>query len=243
MTHLSDEDLLALADGELDPDETARARAHVDRCPACAARSRRFDRVSADLQATYAGQAARRESIRMVVAFAITVSCAVWLSSTDSSMFASVSAEGMHTTPLPVRYLTPGAVYPRTAADICTSPETRDEVAVPALVRRVVLRNYGVRDALDHEYELDYLITPELGGAADPRNLWPEWYASPVWNAHVKDELEDLLRRLVCDGRVTLAQAQRDMASNWIEAYKRYFHTDRPRGLPAGMRRPVPLLE
>jgi len=38
-------------------------------------------------------------------------------------------------------------------------------------------------------YEVDYLITPELGGATDIRNLWP--YGDTVWNAHVKDQLED----------------------------------------------------
>ena len=54
------------------------------------------------------------------------------------------------------------------------------------------------------EYELDYLITPELGGVGDARNLWPQRYDSDVWNARVKDDLERLLPRLVCDGAVDL---------------------------------------
>jgi hypothetical protein len=49
-----------------------------------------------------------------------------------------------------------------------------------------------------------------------------------VWNARVKDELEGLLPRLVCAGTLPLATAQRDMATDWIAAYKKYFHTDRP---------------
>jgi hypothetical protein len=80
----------------------------------------------------------------------------------------------------------------------------------------------------EHEYELDYLITPELGGVADQRNLWPERYASGVWNARVKDDLEELLPQLVCDGTLALATAQRDIANDWIAAYKKYFRTDRP---------------
>ncbi|HUK34625.1 MAG TPA: hypothetical protein VLV86_11970 [Vicinamibacterales bacterium] len=243
MTHLSDEDLLAFADGELEEDGLTRAGAHLAQCPACAERLRRFDRLSADLESTFGSQALRRKSIRTLVAVAATVACVVWLGSGGSAMFTNVSAEAIYRAPLPVRHLTPGAVYPRTAADICASPEPHDEVAVPALVRDVVLRNYGVHDASGREYELDYLITPQLGGAVDPQNLWPESYASPTWNALVKDELEDLLRRLVCDGSVSLAQAQRDMATNWISAYKRYFHTDRPRGLPWGLRPPVPALD
>ena len=77
-------------------------------------------------------------------------------------------------------------------------------------------------------YELDALITPELGGSTDAANLWPQRYHSPVWNARVKDELERLLPEMVCDGRVTLAEAQRAIASDWIAAYKHYFKTDAP---------------
>jgi hypothetical protein len=78
------------------------------------------------------------------------------------------------------------------------------------------------------QYELDYLITPELGGAADRQNLWPERYGSRVWNARVKDELERLLPEMVCAGRLDLATAQRDIAVDWIAAYKKYFHASAP---------------
>ena len=47
---------------------------------------------------------------------------------------------------------------------------------------------------------MDYLITPALGGADDIHNLWPESSSATVWNAQVKDALEDHLRNLVCDG-------------------------------------------
>jgi hypothetical protein len=33
---------------------------------------------------------------------------------------------------------------------------------------------------------------------------------------------------MVCAGEVDLATAQRDIATDWIAAYKKYFHTDRP---------------
>ncbi len=74
---------------------------------------------------------------------------------------------------------------------------------------------------------MDYLITPELGGANSIRNLWPEPY-SIVWNARVKDELEDRLHDLVCEGKLDLTTAQREISTDWIAAYKKYFHTDRP---------------
>jgi hypothetical protein len=44
----------------------------------------------------------------------------------------------------------------------------------------------------------------------------------------VKDALENRLREMVCDGSLDLAEAQREIAGNWIAAYKKYFQTDRP---------------
>jgi hypothetical protein len=44
----------------------------------------------------------------------------------------------------------------------------------------------------------------------------------------VKDALEDRLHSMVCEGKLDLRTAQRDIATDWIAAYKKYFHTDRP---------------
>jgi hypothetical protein len=60
------------------------------------------------------------------------------------------------------------------------------------------------------------------------RNLWPEPYGSTDWNAHVKDELENRLHTMVCGGQIDLATAQKEIATDWIAAYKRYFHTEEP---------------
>jgi hypothetical protein len=44
----------------------------------------------------------------------------------------------------------------------------------------------------------------------------------------VKDELERLLPQLVCSHQLDLATAQREMATDWIAAYKKYFNTNVP---------------
>lgn len=44
----------------------------------------------------------------------------------------------------------------------------------------------------------------------------------------MKDALEDRLREMVCDGSLDLMEAQREIATNWIAAYKKYFRTDTP---------------
>ncbi len=99
---------------------------------------------------------------------------------------------------------------------------------VPVALQRRVFDEYGIPGADPRAYEVDYLVTPALGGADDIRNLWPHSYSSTVWNAHVKDALEDRLRDMVCAGTLDLSAAQQEIATNWIAAYKKYFHTDEP---------------
>jgi hypothetical protein len=140
---------------------------------------------------------------------------------------SEVYAEG----PLEPRpILTPGAVRTVNAAEVCSASvqEDRNALTIPASMRDEVFREYGMSAAKPQFFEVDFLITPELGGSNDIKNLWPEPYRAPVWNAHVKDQLEDFLRDKVCKGEMDLSTAQREIAADWIVAYKKYFHTDKP---------------
>ncbi len=127
----------------------------------------------------------------------------------------------------PVRAMTPGKVASVGVDSLCVG-SLPARSPIPPATRAVVLRQYQMEHVAAHEYELDYLVTPELGGVADPQNLWPERYVSGVWNARVKDDLERLLPQLVCQGTIDLVTAQHDMADDWIAAYQKYFRTDRP---------------
>ena len=124
--------------------------------------------------------------------------------------------------------LTPGAVRKVTISEICSMPHEEVVGEVSASLRQEVLHEYGIANAHLGDYEIDYLIAPGLGGKEDIRNLWPESYTSQTWNAYVKDGLEERLHQLVCGGELDLPTAQRDIATDWIAAYKKYFHTDRP---------------
>jgi hypothetical protein len=124
---------------------------------------------------------------------------------------------------------TPGAVVAVTQREIC-SESMETSAAIPLAIKNKVLQLYGVPSNQGDAYEVDYLITPELGGATDVRNLWPEPYDHTVWNAHVKDRLEDRLHEMVCRGDIDLATAQRDISTDWIAAYRKYFHADVPVG-------------
>jgi hypothetical protein len=120
--------------------------------------------------------------------------------------------------------LTPGATSGIGVDELCAATPPPPP-PIPEQIRQRVIRDYGIERVPDDQYELDYLITPELGGATDPRNLWPQPYGAPQWNALVKDELERLLPALVCSGQVALRTAQHDIASDWIGAYQRYVTT------------------
>lgn len=128
---------------------------------------------------------------------------------------------------LPRRTLTPGSTRSVQLEELCGNQNIANDPPVNSSLEHAVLNEYGVPNSLKMDYELDYLITPSLGGADNIQNLWPQPY-STRWNARVKDQLESHLHQLVCQGQIQLTTAQNDMASDWIAAYKRYFKTDKP---------------
>jgi hypothetical protein len=143
---------------------------------------------------------------------------------------AAGPAMGQGALPDPIR--TPGVLNSAVTQEtidstICVRGWTRT-VRPPrqytSALKRQQIREFGYADRQMGDYEEDHLIPLGLGGSpSDPRNLWPEPRVSADgWNADLKDELEAVLPRLVCSGRVPLAEAQRAIAANWIDAYTRY---------------------
>ena len=123
---------------------------------------------------------------------------------------------------LPNRNLTPGAVRPTSLREVCAIAHEEVVKEVSPSQRQQVFQEYGIPAAQTNEYEVDYLITPGLGGDDDLRNLWPEPYNTADWNAHVKDALEERLHELVCTHQLELTVAQKAIATNWIAAYQEY---------------------
>jgi anti-sigma factor RsiW len=130
--------------------------------------------------------------------------------------------------PLPNPSLTPGVTKSVVMSGICSAPEEEVDVPVTGNLQERVFQEYGISGTSASDYEVDYLISPGLGGADNIRNLWPEPRFDVAWNSFVKDQLENYLHHEVCVGRVKLSVAQREISGNWIAAYKKYFHTDRP---------------
>ena len=245
-SHLSDHELLLAIDGELSRGRARRVQQHLARCGTCRARQQEIDQASADFarlhrrgldpQLPQAGET--RASLRAELAQAAALPPKGWTQGLALSAAACVLAmlaifvlgyrrPYSRVVSIPNPALTPGLAMPVSREQICRV-ETAKNRLVPVSLRRRVFEEYGIPNAEPPAYEVDYLITPALGGADDIRNLWPQSYSSTVWNAQVKDTLEDRLRDMVCEGKLDLATAQRDIANDWIAAYKKYFQADAP---------------
>lgn len=77
------------------------------------------------------------------------------------------------------------------------------------------IKDYGYTDTRTSSYEEDHLISLELGGSPDdPKNLWPENPPTP----NPKDSVENELHRRVCNGLITLKDAQIKISKDWRNA-------------------------
>ena len=77
---------------------------------------------------------------------------------------------------------------------------------------------YGITHHTAGQYEVDHLVSLELGGSNDISNLWPE-AASSKPGFHEKDKVENYLHDQVCSGALSLQQAQVEIATNWLAVY------------------------
>jgi len=134
---------------------------------------------------------------------------------------APAAAAGTADPILPDPALTPGAVLTIDAAAVCTPGYAKSVRQTSGRTKAKIYRSYGL-DRRQGHYEVDHLVSLQLGGADTEANLWPQSYDTQPWNASVKDRLENYLHREVCAGRMPLEEAQREIAGNWIDAYRTY---------------------
>ncbi|GAC1319146.1 MAG: hypothetical protein NVSMB12_18320 [Acidimicrobiales bacterium] len=127
---------------------------------------------------------------------------------------------------------TPGAVNPAVTpetigATICSRGWTatvRPPAAYTGSLKRAQLASgYSVgSDRNPADYEEDHLVPLEIGGHPTAEaNLWPQPRAG-IFGAGTKDKLENVVNHLVCDGRMSLADAQKLFMTDWIAAAKRF---------------------
>jgi len=148
------------------------------------------------------------------------------LTAIGSSGYASISPI------LPLASVTPGAVNPSVTqanihSTICLSGYTSTIRPSSSYTTNLKKQQLAGPYAFYHDdktadFEEDHLISLEIGGSpTSPKNLWPEPYAGPT-GARVKDQIENKLHDLVCQGKISLSAAQSAIASNWYQAYEEY---------------------
>jgi uncharacterized protein YceK len=120
---------------------------------------------------------------------------------------------------LPDSACTPGAIIATATKDaICQSGYAQSVRNVPTSEKNQVYSEYGIISHTPGQYEVDHLVSLELGGSNDIANLWPE-AASPKPGFHEKDKVENYLHDQVCSGAIALKQAQTEIATNWLAVY------------------------
>ena len=122
---------------------------------------------------------------------------------------------------LPDSACTPGAILSTGTKDaICKSGYASSVRNVPTSEKNQDYSEYGIAHHSAGQYEVDHLVSLELGGSNEISNLWPE-LASPTPGFHQKDQVENYLHDQVCSGNISLSEAQTEIATNWLDVYQR----------------------
>src|SRR5208337_2924967 len=111
--------------------------------------------------------------------------------------------------------LTPGAVLTTDASTICAPGYASGVRDVSTATKEQVYAEYGVSYPQPlGAYEVDHFIPLEIGGSNTLTNLWPE-PATPTPGFHQKDQFENFEHGQVCNGTISVAEAQSRMVSDW----------------------------
>ena len=117
--------------------------------------------------------------------------------------------------------LTPGAVISTDMAQVCRPGYAENHGRISSRLKAEIYQRYGIDKAAQH-HEIDRLIPLSLGGSDELGNLWPQSLKTKPWNAVAKNRLALRLHDMVCAGELPLAQAQKEIAEDWIAAYETY---------------------
>ena len=63
------------------------------------------------------------------------------------------------------------------------------------------------------------MCTMRRTGSSTSWNLWPQPWTGDA-KAHMKDAAESYFNREVCGGDLALAEAQREIATDWLAGYR-----------------------
>lgn len=140
---------------------------------------------------------------------------------------------------MPNPEITPGLTRPdATEESVCNGGSTKQFRNTTETMKQQVYAAYAVKPhtgvcedttrttkdgkQVTESCEIDHVVSLELGGADDKRNLFPQPYNPAVGlGAHDKDKVENFLHRAVCSGHsMSLKDAQHAIATDWVQVYR-----------------------
>lgn len=111
---------------------------------------------------------------------------------------------------------TPGAIFADASVqDICTPGWSKAHRDVSAETKKEAYVSYGIVSRPSGTWELDHFISLELGGSNDIANLVP----TPVKQHREKTLVDNFLHDKLCDGDITLKEAQSLISRHWVDIY------------------------
>lgn len=134
--------------------------------------------------------------------------------------------------PLPDPDCTPGATNPKVTQDtlattICRKGGYTSSIRPPSDItgreKAANAKSYGYTGSFTTG-EYDHLISLQLGGDPnDPRNLWVEPNDDKTATSpnNRKDSVEDKAHDAICSGRMSLAEVQQAIATDWVALGRR----------------------
>lgn len=123
--------------------------------------------------------------------------------------------------------LTPGAVAVTDLTAVCHSNKRipGQFMALNPLIspsnRQAAFAEYNIATGNERHYGLDFLIPLQLGGANVRANIWPASDSHGV-GFHEKQVLNIRIHELVCEGAMPLAQAQKEIATDWVRLWLQF---------------------
>jgi len=117
---------------------------------------------------------------------------------------------------LPDPICTPGSVISTSTELVCKLGYARNARDVSEETKKAVFDRYGISYENRQDYEIDHLISLELGGSNDISNLWPASYKIAN-GAQIKNQFGSYLHAQVCAGKMTLEEAQKQISTNWLK--------------------------
>jgi hypothetical protein len=113
---------------------------------------------------------------------------------------------------LPNPKLTPGKI----------ARKDKDRNGVTEEMERHLFDRYHIPWRRRPEFKVDHLIPLELGGADVIENLWPQSLYARPYSVERKELLTQQLLARIAAGKMTLAQAQKEVSEDWISCFVEY---------------------